>query len=541
MKLLLILIFCLLLYESNAQTIFQKIITRATGIANNPNALYSSNIVYSNIDSSAIITAVTFSPNYLFCLFKVSSNGNLIWSKIIADTINNNLFNEAGLSTVITDSLGFIYLAGRSTANEHVLLKLSPEGNILWGRKFNDTLISVVRQVKLNKNQTEIYLTGRFSYDPNHIAQSKGFFMRIDTTGSLIWCRYYQMGVYDDEMPDVTEADNNTYLLTGASSAYSLNGADQKGLIIKTDSTGLPTVVKYFGQTSTSGFNKLQPLLNDETIVSFYSTDFTLPPSASPKSGLCLLDSSLNIVWSNLYFLGGNFTGSGSYLYKVSDSIITMESTNGIILLNTSGNVLNGFFTRAPSTYNNNGMLYPRNFVLIKQDDAYMIGNATKSNPDRTYIALDRIALSNNGQCIPGNITVNTVSVSIYLNDTNIVSGFLNPNFIPAFYQSYNSDLIEADSCFTTVSLAETVPLYSPHTVVYPNPFYSEFRIESDSEIEKIELFDLAGKMVDLLLTDIVNEFSFITVSARSVPQGFYLLKINYKFKPASLNRIIKM
>lgn len=541
MRILLCFILCMLFSVSNGQAIFQKVLTRATGILNNPYALYSSNIVCSNVDSSVIITGVTFSPNYLFCIFKVSSNGNLIWSKIVSDTITNNLFNEAGLSTIATDSLGYIYLTGRSTLEEHVLLKLTPEGNMVWGRKFSDTLISVVRQVKLNKSQSEIYITGRFSYDVNLIVPSKGFFMRVDTAGNFIWCRYYQLGVYDDEMPDVMETDNNTYLLTGVSSAYSINGADQKALLIKTDSTGLPLVVKYFGQTSTSGFVKLLPLSKSETIISFGSTDFASPPFAFPKSGLCLIDSSFNIVWSNLYFLGGNFTGSGSYLYKANDSTIAMESISGIIMLNASGNVLNGYYTRAPSTYNNNGMLYPRNFVLIDQNQAFMIGDASKSNPNRGYVAVDKINLSNNGQCYPGNVIVNIVPVSITLEDTTIISGFFNPNFAPVYYQSYNTTLIETDSCYTAVGLPESNQLSNRNTVIYPNPFSTEFRIESSTEMEKVEFFDMTGKIIDFSAGSYVKKVMSSTIVAKHLPNGIYLLKINYTSGHAVFKKVIKL
>ncbi|MEZ4796561.1 MAG: T9SS type A sorting domain-containing protein [Flavobacteriaceae bacterium] len=97
--------------------------------------------------------------------------------------------------------------------------------------------------------------------------------------------------------------------------------------------------------------------------------------------------------------------------------------------------------------------------------------------------------------------TIGEVSVQeINLESLIVSEGFINPNIL-------NTLSIETPTFFTIK--------------IYPNPTSNYFTIQSKLKINKIEIFDQLGKVIN----EINSEMDFIDVSHYS--KGVYLLKID--------------
>ncbi len=93
-----------------------------------------------------------------------------------------------------------------------------------------------------------------------------------------------------------------------------------------------------------------------------------------------------------------------------------------------------------------------------------------------------------------------------------------------------NTDV--SDSCFVTVTslsgIGETTINYSSKVSLYPNPANTYFIVSSSSEpIQKVVLFDVAGKLVDTIRPTLDNKQ--VVVNTESLQMGIYLVHVYLK------------
>ncbi|MBO4739516.1 MAG: T9SS type A sorting domain-containing protein [Bacteroidales bacterium] len=139
-----------------------------------------------------------------------------------------------------------------------------------------------------------------------------------------------------------------------------------------------------------------------------------------------------------------------------------------------------------------------------------------------------------------GNI-VYSWTPTIGLNDSNLVSGFWAK---PEVSTSYTATIIDVKGCrFTaqTPTYCITVnPLYiatnSVRSVnIYPNPAQKELNVESVSEIENINIYDMYGREIK----DITFENGRIYID--NLAKGIYLLKISSRQSAVYYYRFVKI
>jgi uncharacterized protein YjdB len=93
-----------------------------------------------------------------------------------------------------------------------------------------------------------------------------------------------------------------------------------------------------------------------------------------------------------------------------------------------------------------------------------------------------------------------------------------------------NTDV--SDSCFVTVTslsgIGETTINYGSKVSLYPNPANTYFIVSSSSEpIQKVVLFDVAGKLVDTIRPTLDNKQ--VVVNTESLQMGIYLVHVYLK------------
>ncbi|MFZ1321758.1 MAG: hypothetical protein WAT71_09405 [Ignavibacteria bacterium] len=147
-------------------------------------------------------------------IVKLDPFGNILWQKIIGDTV----FSNSAVSA-IEDKEGNIYLL-YYTSNAH-LMKLDALGNILWDKSYSD--IVILRGVSFtNDFKNFVFLSTTYTQSSSLTSITK-----MDTSGNLIWNKSYPG----------PESGNNSFLFLD-NEYYICGRGFYYGFIIKTDSSG---------------------------------------------------------------------------------------------------------------------------------------------------------------------------------------------------------------------------------------------------------------------------------------------------------------
>jgi hypothetical protein len=144
-----------------------------------------------------------------YLILKYSSAGQLVWDKIY------NIDNVDSPVDVKTDSAGDIYVTGRGSSQDYVVMKLSSSsGDTVWTRRFNgaadstDIPVAIVLDNEGNPTVTGYTYTNSSGYDILTIKYSS-------VTGDTIWTRNYNgIGNGDDYATAITiDSLGNIYII----------------------------------------------------------------------------------------------------------------------------------------------------------------------------------------------------------------------------------------------------------------------------------------------------------------------------------------
>jgi uncharacterized delta-60 repeat protein len=168
-----------------------------------------------------------------YVLVKTDANGNRVWSRRF-DSGANGL---ESLNDIVLDSQGNIYLGGFGYRGsvldyDYVLVKYSPQGDLLWSRFFDGEGQDLANSLEID-NADNILITGQSS--------KTGFtfdFLTIkyDSQGNLLWQARFDGGNGDGACEVETDAQGNVYV-TGTSIVYA-GGSTQDIVTIKYNPNG---------------------------------------------------------------------------------------------------------------------------------------------------------------------------------------------------------------------------------------------------------------------------------------------------------------
>ena len=182
--------------------------------------------------------------SYDFWIIKISETGNLIWEKSFGGTA----IDEARAITKSNDGNYIIVGDTRSTnldvsnnkgAADVWLIKISPEGTLIWEKTFGGTSFDVAHSISKTSDNGFI-LSGSSRSADGDVKDNKGqndaWILKVDANANLIWQK--TVGGNDiDFTYDAVELDDKTVVAVGESSSSTDDVDDNKGftdlLIVK--------------------------------------------------------------------------------------------------------------------------------------------------------------------------------------------------------------------------------------------------------------------------------------------------------------------
>lgn len=370
-----ILVWCgiLLLSNSNAQNVFQKVYVGNFFMQHSQGATTCQNGDY------AFITSV-------FSIVRTDKWGDTLWCKnYMGNTINGGRLIEA------TNDNGFIVVGERwiqDSVNLVLLLKLDSNGNTLWCKSFEqgDWFPTNVKQT----------LDGGYILAFRSATPGASSVVKTDSNGNIDWSKEFAFGIAVNLL-DVNRTFDGGYILTG----YVMGSSFSNILLLRIDSLGNSIWAKRYGGSipfkSEEGNKVIQT--SDEGFVvlgnSFYN--------GYQNDSLYVIktNSSGNLIWAKNYGgINNMIDGFGivalnnnecAIVSSIKDTSTYYEGPS-LIRLNENGDTLwtktfttgtNSVTSKSLALTNDNGFLigshYTGNngdigFYLVKTDSNGFVG-----------------------------------------------------------------------------------------------------------------------------------------------------------------------
>ncbi len=202
---------------------------------------FSRNVVYYDYDG--IITNIT-------------PSGTILWTKKMGGAGGDFAMNLIPLSD------GNIMVSGYngSDFSKHYdvwVWKLNSNGNVLWEKLYGDSL----EERSAGLVQTG---DGNFMISGHKVVNgsSYGMILKIDTAGTLLWSKLY--GSNSEDLLKMERAPDNTILVTGYNT---VSGFGQQGALMKINNSGTVLWNKSFGGTGSEYLCEIHPAKENNFIL----------------------------------------------------------------------------------------------------------------------------------------------------------------------------------------------------------------------------------------------------------------------------------
>ncbi|WP_338761270.1 gliding motility-associated C-terminal domain-containing protein [Bernardetia sp. ABR2-2B] len=205
-------------------------------------------------------------------LSKIDENGELVWQRTYGDSNTD----ETSWHLLKTSDNGFLISASTtasfSSVDRVLFIKTDNNGNIQWQKTYTySNYVAPTHALELSNG--EYMITGYFAFDSNRNNRS-GMVMRISATGTIIWCRGYHRGGFNDDQISqyfigIRQIQNGNFIIP---TAYGGNGSGTPSgrydnSITCIDGSGNQVWGKRFGASDNDEFRVILPISSTETIV----------------------------------------------------------------------------------------------------------------------------------------------------------------------------------------------------------------------------------------------------------------------------------
>ena len=173
--------------------------------------------------------------SYDFWLIKISANGTLVWEK----SFGGSEIDEARAISATNDG-NFIIVGDTRSSDKDILInngaadiwviKISPEGNLIWQKTIGATGFDVARSI--SKTQDNGFVISGSSRSSDGVFTNQGqndaLILKINSDGVLEWQKTVG-GTEIDFLYDAVELDNKTIIAVGESSSANGDIITNKG------------------------------------------------------------------------------------------------------------------------------------------------------------------------------------------------------------------------------------------------------------------------------------------------------------------------
>ncbi len=483
-------------------------------------------------------------------ILKLDAVGNFIWAKRIGGSTTNipltikqdrkNNFYISGYfdstSDFNPDSSALFNLTSHGDFDAYIL-KTDQDGNMIWAKSLGGNGFDTPNSLALD-SLGSAYVIGNFQgtvdFDPNAgisnlicVGFSDVFILKIDSLGNFEWVKQVA-GLYPDNGLDIAlDASNNVYA-TGifhnivdfdpGTGVYNLNSATGGTVFIeKLNSVGDFVWAQQVGDTLES---QAWAITIDKQNNVYATGYFKNTGDFNPNVGIYNLASNGSF---DVFIL--KLDSSGSFLWAKSFGGSDIDYASGI-RTDALGNVYaTGFFNNTvdfnPDTaiYNLSAPLYYDMYILkLNSVGDFQWAKNVDGNCAATTIAIDE-------------------SDNLYF--TGNFAGTADFDFNSPIYNLSSisgTDVFVAKYSPTSVGLIENN--IDDSFTIYPNPTVGQFTIllNKPNQIERVEIYDLMGKLVD----GKYNISNSTTFNLSVLPSDIYLIKLIDKVGGISTKKVIK-
>ena len=172
---------------------------------------------------------------YDFWLFKVSSNGDLVWEQSFG---GSEIDEPRGITS--TDDGNFIVVGDTRSTDKDVssnnggadlwMIKITTEGNLLWEKTLGGSSFDVARSISKTQDGGFVISGNSRSLDEGFInkGQNDGWVLKVDNNGSLLWQQFIG-GTENELLFDAIELANKHVVAVGESSSSDADIPENKG------------------------------------------------------------------------------------------------------------------------------------------------------------------------------------------------------------------------------------------------------------------------------------------------------------------------
>lgn len=398
-------------------------------------------------------------------LLKISPEGQILWQKAYGTYDDNSI-----TSIVAAGDGGFIvggwsYL-GRERRHDAVVFKTDSEGNILWSRHYGTENYEGVRDIVKIDDGNFIFV-GLTSTDST---QYDIWLVKINQYGEIIWQKSF-VGI-GNESPINIHNFNGNYLIVGTSDSF---GDGTKDIIMLAINENGDLVWAYNYPDS-------------------FETYITNSAKFKQNKILTVGSASKKNPWNNEFLLAiFNTDGeleNGKLFGGTQDEL-------GYAVADLDGSIVAGGYSYSFSNGNSD-------IILIKTNDEFYL-------PDG-LLKPNEYSLSGN----PVNINLQEVTTTATIDTTSLVT--TNTNF-----QVSNPNLVMRN--LNTISSTEIFEDENNFTIVFGNNQNIIIRpCNQLSKICTIEILNILGQCIQTI--ELNSNIQDINIPINTLPIGFYILRI---------------
>ncbi|MEM9412107.1 MAG: LamG domain-containing protein, partial [Planctomycetota bacterium] len=236
-------------------------------------------------------------------LIRLDASGNYLWSRCFDGTaFAGGSFGQTGLEE--TTDRGFI-LCGRKqqtaqAAQEGVLIRTDPNGNLMWERYYRDTrfdLNAFTSFADVHQTEDEGFIVTGYTA-PTSFGSRDTVLMKTDNAGNVSWFKTYGRQDANEGGFNCEPAQNGDYIVTGFSKDIGEGGGTY---FLRTDPVG--NLLVYRTYRFFNGGHSMYETPSGDVIIAGNALDFATFDDAS----LMNVDGSGSLNWCMAY--GDNGTG----------------------------------------------------------------------------------------------------------------------------------------------------------------------------------------------------------------------------------------
>lgn len=417
-------------------------------------------------------------------LTRTDSSGNEIWTKrystilcrdFAIDSLGNGIWVGQGLDN------GFrVFIS---------VMKTNPQGDTLWTRHFQAPDQDVANSVAITP-EGDYIITG---YTSSFLNQAQTFLMKLNPNGHLLWTRAFG-GTGSRIGNTVAVSSLGGYLISGIIDTLFSGSYDI--FLLRTDTAGNALWAKALDSGTSLSALDMKETPDSGWIMTGTVWIETQPNVAEDNILVLRTDSLGNTNWARLFGTEANDNGNGIALTRAGGFIVTGRSTG---FINSNMVVSNCFLIQLDASgildwckfYGGNHSADDSGLDVIQTaDNGFMAGGRTTDNYEDIYV----LKTDSTGQ-VPCNTDVYPTRDSI-ISIAHLpllqTSAFIAFNRIDSVVSVSPFMLQAVSPCTFSVDEPEQKMVVS----AYPNPGNGTFRFQGIQETQVLSVHNSSGQVI---------------------------------------------